>query len=165
LIITLILKGFAFKQFKSNLVSQNIAYQEMDIRPAPFSTVLWTANIDTSDAYLIGNYSFFDSQPIEFAVYPKNHELLGSLATNDKIVRLINITKGWYTISEEKEKGKLLFNDLRFGLISLKRNETKFAFTYEIRNAEEGFEIIETPKNRDDAKALLQSIWQRIKGN
>ena len=165
LIITIILKGFAFKQFKSNLVTQNIAYQEMEIRPAPFSTVLWTANIDTPDAYLIGNYSFFDSQPIEFAVYPKNHELLGSLATNDKIVRLINITEGWYTISEEKEKGKLLFNDLRFGLISLKRNETKFAFTYEIRNAEQGLVIIETPKNRDDAKGLLQSIWQRIKGN
>lgn len=163
LLFTLILKGFAFKQFINNLAKQNIAYQEMDIRPAPFSTVLWTANIDTPDAYLIGNYSFFDSKPIEFTAYPKNHELLGNLATNNKIVRLINITEGWYTISEANDK--LLFNDLRFGLLSLKTDETKFAFTYEIKNSEQGLEILETPKNRDDAKGLLQSIWQRIRGN
>ncbi len=163
LLTTLILKGFAYKQFVHNLKIQNIAYQEMDIRPAPFSTVLWTANIDTPDAYLIGNYSFFDSQPIEFTAYSKNHELLGSLATNNKIVRLVNIAEGWYTISEENEK--LLFNDLRFGLLSLERDETKFAFTYEIKNSKQGLEVLETPKTGADAKGLFQSLWQRIMGN
>lgn len=106
LILSLILKGIAYKQFTGNLEVQGVEYKEMDIRPAPFSTILWTANIDTKDAYLIGNYSFFDSQPISFISYPKNRQLLGSLATSDKMVRLIDITEGWYTISQEK--GKLL---------------------------------------------------------
>lgn len=163
LLITLILKGFAFKQFINNLSVQGIAYQEMDIRPAPFSAILWTANIDTPDAYLIGNYSFFDSQPIAFVSYPKNHELLGELVTNDKIVRLINIAEGWYTISEENNK--LLFNDLRFGLLSLKPDETKFAFTYEISSSDQGLKIREAPKDMADADGLLSSLWQRIKGN
>jgi len=163
LLITLILKGFAFKQFQSSLRTQGIAYSEIDIRPAPFSTVLWTANIDTREAYLIGNYSFFDSQPVEFTSYAKNHELLGNLVTNDKIVRLINIAEGWYTIA--KEKDKLIFNDLRFGLLSLKRDETRFAFTYEIVDSLEGIEIREAPKSPSDATSLLQSLWQRIQGN
>lgn len=163
LLITLILKGFAFKQFISNLNEQGIAYEEMDIRPAPFSTLLWTANIDTPDAYLIGNYSFYDSKPIEFVSYPKKHELLGDLVTNDKIARLINIAEGWYTISEEKDT--LLFNDLRFGLLSFKPDETRFAFTYEISSSEQGLKIRETPKAMADTDGLIGSLWQRIKGN
>ena len=163
LLITLILKGFAFKQFISNLNEQGITYEEMDIRPAPFSTLLWTANIDTPDAYLIGNYSFYDSKPIEFVFYPKNHELLGDLVTNDKIARLINIAEGWYTISEDKDT--LLFNDLRFGLLSFKPDETRFAFTYEISSSEQGLKIRETPKAMADTDGLIGSLWQRIKGN
>ena len=163
LVLTLILKGFAYQQFTDNLISQGIAYKEMDIRPAPFSTVLWTANIEVDDAYLIANYSFLDTQPIQFTAYPKNRELLGNLETNDKIVRLISIAEGWYTIS--KKNGKLLFNDLRFGLLSLKADEERFAFTYELINTPNGLEVLETPKTPSDADGLLESLWERILGN
>jgi inner membrane protein len=163
LLITLILKGFAYKQFTNNLEEQSIIYQEIDIRPAPFNTILWTANIDTPEAYLIGNYSFFDLQPVQFSSYPKNHKLLGGLATNDKIVRLIDIAEGWYTISEKN--GKLFFNDLRFGLLSLKPNESRFAFSYELENTKQGLMVKETPKVPSDAQGLLSSLWSRIWGN
>ncbi len=163
LLFTLILKGIAYQQLKDGLITQGITYKEMDIRPTPFNTLLWTANVDTKDAYLIGNYSFFDSKPIAFSSYPKNHELLGSLATKDKVVRLITITEGWFTLSLENKK--LLFNDLRFGLLSLKPNETKFAFTYELKNTEHGLEVIEAPKTPSDAEGLFESLWNRIWGN
>lgn len=163
LLITLLLKGMAYKKLADGLTAQGIVYEEMDIRPAPFSTLLWTANVDTKDAYLIGMYSFFDSQPISFSSYPKNHELLGSLATNDKVVRLIDITEGWFTVSQENEK--LRFNDLRFGLLSLKPDETKFAFTYELENTTNGLEVQEMPKTPSDAEGLLESLWTRILGN
>lgn len=161
--VTLVLKGVAYNQFVKSLESQSINYKEIEIRPSPFNTVLWTANIDTEEAYLIGDYSFFDAQPIAFKSYPKNHDLLGSLAANDKIYRLIDITQGWYTISDQD--GKLLFNDLRFGLLSLKPEEKKFAFTYELKSNENGLEVLETPKLRADAKGLLVSLWKRIWGN
>lgn len=163
LLLTLILKGIAFKQFTDNLESQEIVYKQIDIRPAPFSTVLWTANIEVDDAYLIGNYSFFDSQSIQFTSYPKNHELLGDLETNDKVLRLIDIAEGWYTISKENEK--LIFNDLRFGLLSLKEDEKRFAFTYDLTNTPNGLEVLETPKTPADAEGLLSGLWQRILGN
>ncbi|MFS4445303.1 metal-dependent hydrolase [Maribacter sp. 2307UL18-2] len=163
LVTTLLLKGIAFKQFSNALAAQGLAYEEMDIRPAPFSTVLWTANIAVKDAYLIGNYSFFDTKPIQFTSYPKNRQLLGDLKKNDKVLRLIEIAEGWYTVS--KENGKLFFNDLRFGLLSLKKDEKRFAFSYELVKTSNGLKVVETPKRPSDAEGLLQSLWRRILGN
>jgi len=124
---------------------------------------LWTANIDTEDAYLIGNYSFFDSQPIQFTTYPKNHQLLGDMVTNDKVARLIAIAEGWFTIT--KEEDGLYFNDLRFGLMSMNKEETKFAFSYKLEPMNSDIAVTETPKVPSDAKALFASLWKRIKGN
>jgi inner membrane protein len=163
LLLTLILKGFAYKQFVNNLEAQGIGYVAMDIRPAPFSTILWTANIDISGAYLIGNYSFFDSKPVQFTLYPQNRELLGDLETNDKVVRLIDIAEGWFTVTKENQK--LIFNDLRFGLLSLKTDEKRFAFTYELTKTPNGLKVLETPKTPSDAEGLLGSLWKRMLGN
>ena len=121
------------------------------------------ANIETADAYLMGSYSFFDSQPIQFSSYPKNHQLLGSLATNNKIERLKRIVEGWYTIT--KKNDQLFFNDLRFGLISLDSEEERFAFSYRIVPKGEEVMVEETPKLRSDAKHLLAALWLRIWGN
>ncbi len=162
LLLTLILKGFAYKQFANALKDQGIVYQQMDIRPTPFNTILWNANVDTEDSYLLGEYSFFDTKQISFRSYPKNHELVGSLVTNKKLGRLIDITEGWYTISEAN--GKLYFNDLRFGLMSLDKKETRFAFSYELDHSETGLIIHETPKRPRDANAVFRALWVRIWG-
>ena len=121
------------------------------------------ANIETDDAYLMGDYSFFDSQPISFISYPKNHDLLGKWINNDKVKRLIQITDGWYTITEKE--GQLYFNDLRFGLISLDANETQFAFSYKLVPDGENLQIEERPKFKRDVKRLMAALWQRMWGN
>ncbi len=163
LVLTLVLKGFAYRTFISNLEKQNITYEQIDIRPAPFSTILWTANIDVGNSYLIGSYSFFDSKPIHFESYSKNHKLLSELVVDEKVKRLMKITKGWYTIS--KTKDKLFFNDLRFGLMSLDNDDEKFAFSYELNQTDDGLRVKETPKLKRDAKLLFASLWKRIWGN
>lgn len=71
LVITLFLKWAAFSQFKQALNNQNIDYINIDTRPSPLNTILWNANIDTKDVYLLGDYSFFDSKPITFSAYEK----------------------------------------------------------------------------------------------
>ncbi|WP_405380149.1 metal-dependent hydrolase [Maribacter sp. LLG6340-A2] len=163
LVLTLLLKGVAFQQFKNALVTQNIVYKDVNTRPAPFNTVLWMANVDTDDAYLLGEYSFFDSQPISFKQYPKQHDLLGGLAEHDKVKRLIAITEGWYTVTEKD--GKLYINDLRFGLISMDATEDQFAFSYQLSQNNGELTITEMPKYRKDAKRLLAALWQRMSGN
>ena len=161
--ITLVLKGISYQKFIQALEEQQIGYLAIDTRPAPLNTILWTANVATDKAYLIGNYSFFDTQPISFESYPKNHQLLGDLKEDDKIKRLIKISEGWYSIAQENNQ--LYLNDLRFGLMSMDPKEQEFAFKYQLTNKDGALEIMENPKSVGDAKALLAALWSRIWGN
>ncbi len=164
LLITFLLKWLAFQKFESALQEQYIQYSQIETRPSPMNTILWSANVDTENNYLLANYSFFDSQEISFSSYPKNHHLLGDLIHNERVKRMINITNGWYTI--QKIEGKLFFNDLRFGLLSMEANSQNFVFKYQIVPQANGdVEFLEVPKDRNNGKQLLYSLWHRIKGN
>lgn len=160
--ITLLLKGVAYFKISKSLDDQDLGYEKISVRPSPFNTILWSANIDAGDSYLIGNYSFFDRQPIQFSRYPKNHQLLGNLSAKDKVQRLKNITEGWYTIAEEN--GELYLNDLRFGLMSLEAGEERFAFSYKLLPVGGDVLVEETPKLKRDAKLLLSALWTRMWG-
>lgn len=164
LILTLILKGISYQTFTKELAAQHIKYKEIETKPAPLNTVLWTANVETDDAFLIGYSSFLDKNPIQFSSYPKNHYLLGDLVHEPKVKRMIAISKGWYTIN--KKNNILYFNDLRFGLLSMKPNAENFVFKYKIEMDANGTPFFtEEPKEKRDAKKLLSELWLRIKGN
>ncbi|SHI39194.1 inner membrane protein [Mesonia phycicola] len=163
MLLTLILKGITYHKFTEALQQQNIAYTEIETKPSPFNTVLWTANVDTKNAYLIGHYSFFDSKPIQFTAYPKNHELLGDLENEENVQKLIKITKGWYTIT--KENNQLYLNDLRFGLLSFSPSAKNFTFSFHLEKKNGEVIITEKEKNTRDAKKLMQELWLRILGN
>lgn len=164
LLFTFLLKWIAFTQFESALKEQNISYSQLDTRPSPMNTILWSANVDTDAAYLLANYSLFDSRPITFESYPKNHHLLGELINEEPVQRMISISEGWYTISQKE--GRLYFNDLRFGLLSLESNAQDFVFSYQIdSDASSQVTFTEVPKDKRDGKKLLADLWQRVKGN
>jgi inner membrane protein len=164
LLITIGLKGYTYLQFRNALETQNIPYTELDTKPSPMNTILWSANVDTEDRYLLGTYSIFDTKPISFQHYPKDHHLLGGLVDNERIQRMIRISKGWFIIT--KENGRLYFNDLRFGLLTFEPGSSDFVFKYEITQDESGeIELIEVTKNQRDGQKLLAELWRRIKGN
>tara|TARA_R110002126_G_scaffold224174_1_gene369095 strand:- start:18407 stop:19405 length:999 start_codon:yes stop_codon:yes gene_type:complete len=164
LVLSLILKGISYQTFTKELAAQNIVYSEIETKPSPLNTILWTANVATENAFLIGNSSFFDNNPIQFSSYPKNHYLLGDLAIHPKTKRMIAISKGWYTIN--KKENTLYFNDLRFGTLSTQPNTQNFVFKYKIEIDKEGTPyFIEEPKEKRDAKKLMLELWERIKGN
>ena len=164
LLLTFLLKWLALNQFKATLKSENIEYRAIDTRPAPLNTILWNANVETDTAYLLGNYSFFDTQPISFEIYSKNHQLLGSLAEDANVKRMMAISEGWFTITKKDET--LYFNDLRFGLLSLEPKSQNFVFQYKMDvDAFGNVQFTEMPKNNRDGKKLLSDLWLRIKGN
>lgn len=164
LALTLILKWIAFNQFEAALKSQNIDYLEIDTRPSPLNTILWSANVQTKNYYLLGNYSFFDTKPITFTKYPKNHHLLGNLTKDKSVKRMISISEGWFTIN--KKDDVLYFNDLRFGLLSMDTKAENFVFKYKITEDNSGNVIFtEEPKDKRDGKKLLSDLWIRLKGN
>ena len=162
--LTFLLKWMAFNQFEAALKNQNISYLQIDTRPSPLNTILWSANIETENTYLLANYSFFDTQPITFNAYPKNHHLLGNLADNKRIKQMIAISEGWYTIT--KKENQLYYNDLRFGLLSLTPNSQNFVFKYKITEDNVGnVTLKEERKDKRDGKKLLSELWIRLKGN
>jgi inner membrane protein len=162
MILTLIFKWITYDVFVENLKIQEIAYTELETKPTPLNSILWSANVDTEDAYLIGYYSLFDTnRPISFLRVPKNHDLLGDLKNDPLIHRLIKLSKGWYTI--EKKEEKLYFNDLRFGLMGISPDERRFVFSYELIN-DNGLRAVETPKNTSEVKLQLKALFERVKG-
>lgn len=163
MLVTIVLKGLSYQKFEQALVDQQIDYIELETKPSPLNTVLWTANIKKEQSFLIGDYSFFDSQPISFKSYPKNHHLIAHLKTNDKLNRLIAITEGWYTITQVNEQ--LYFNDLRFGLIAVGEKQEQFVFSYLLTEEGEDLIITEVPKQITDGKTLVFALWERVKGN
>ncbi|MDT0643843.1 metal-dependent hydrolase [Zunongwangia sp. F363] len=163
LVITLLLKGYTFGKFTDALEKQGYEYKEIETKPAPFNTILWTANVELQDKYLIGDYSVFDTQPISFREYPKNHHLLGDLKSDKNVRRLIDISQGWYTIS--KKDGSLYFNDLRFGKLDPASKNDDFVFSYELIPHKGSIRAREVEKGRGDAKKMMANLGERILGN
>lgn len=163
MLLTLILKGITYFKFENALKNQNIAYSELQTKPSPMNTIMWTANVETKEAFLIGDYSFFDTKPIQFSSHLKNHEALGDLREEDKVKRLIKITQGWFTVSEREEG--IYLNDLRFGIMSVDKSVEKYAFSFKLEKKNNELIVTEEPKDRSKAKRLLSDLWERIKGN
>lgn len=158
LLLTLILKGITYIKFETALKDQNIVYSALETKPSPLNTILWTAHVETRDAFLIGDYSFFDTQPIRFYPHVKNHEALGELKKFDKVQRLMKITQGWYTVSERPNG--IYLNDLRFGMMSVDPQAEKYAFSFLIEKT--GNDVAITEEEKD---TLMPKIYWQIFGN
>lgn len=163
LLLCLALKGVTYQKFVAALEDQHIEYLQLETKPSPFNNILWTANVDVDNAYLLGNYSIFDSKPVEFERYSKNHHLLGDLRSEDKIRRLIEISNGWFIITENE--GELFFNDLRFGVLDGNPERPNFVFSYHIVQEDGGIKIEEVDRKPADAKKVLADLANRILGN
>ncbi len=129
--VTIAFKGIGYYNFIDSLEQQGIEYTEVKTRPTPFNSILWSANVDAGDAYYVGFYSLLDKgNDIDFIRFEKNHEALGVFAEEDKVKRLIKISKGWFIVKPIAED-KILYSDLRFGQTGDGKDEP-FVFSYEI---------------------------------
>ena len=164
MVLTLVFKAWTFQIFQKSLEEQSIAYLEIQTKPTPMNSVLWSATVATEKAYLIGYTSLFDrSSRVKFVRFEKNHELLGELKSHSLVKRLVRLSQGWYTI--EERDGKLYFNDLRFGLMGITAQANRFVFSYELFFENGELKAKETPKAYGEIKPILHSLIQRIRGN
>ena len=164
MVLTLVFKAWTFQIFQKSLEEQSIAYLEIQTKPTPMNSVLWSATVATEEAYLIGYTSLFDrSSRVNFVRFEKNHELLGTLKSHSLVKRLVRLSQGWYTV--EKRDGKLYFNDLRFGLMGITEQASRFVFSYELFFENGELKAKETPKVYGEIKPMLRALAQRIRGN
>lgn len=161
MLLTLILKLYTFNVFQSSLSQQNIEYERISTRPTPLNSVLWTANIETRDSFLIGYYSIFDSdKDVEFNAYYKNHEVIADFRETDQIKRLVHITKNWFLIQERPEG--LFLCDLRFGEVIVARHDGNFVFQHKLIHAKDTWTIEQIDPGQEDAGPLFKALWNRI---
>ncbi len=163
--ITLGLKWYTYGVFQTNLENQHIRYKEIQTKPTPLNSILWTANVETEDSFLIAYYSLLEKEDIiTFSEFPKNHHLLGKMKDDPLIPRLIKLSEGWYTI--EKTNDKLFFNDLRFGQMGVGEEANRFVFSYELFYDDNGMlNAKERERNMNDASPLLKKLFSRVLGN
>ncbi|MEC4113807.1 metal-dependent hydrolase [Myroides pelagicus] len=163
LCITLFLKGVVYYKFTDSLGKQNIEYTSLSVKPTAMNTILWNGIVETKDSFLIGEYSFFDQSQLRFQVFNKNHHYTEQLMNHQLLKRLVRVSEGKFTISEEDER--LYFNDLRFGLLKNNGDDIQFAFSYEFYvNSHGELAVREVKKERADGIILLKKLWQRLKG-
>ena len=163
LLLTVGIKYFAHTAFTKALEDQNIEYSQMSTRPGVMNTMLWNANVDAGENYLVGDYSFFDRKPIVFKKYPKKRSQSERLASADEVQRLIRISEGWYIL--EKQEGRWIYNDLRFGLIPIDPENPQFVFRYILDENEGKVTATEDRPKTENMSAVLNTLWTRVKGN
>ena len=164
LFFTLIVQSIVTNKFEKQLKENNIVYQEIVVKPSPFNIILWTTNVKVDNGYWIGDYSFFDTKPIQFQFIPAQIELIKGIENEAVVHQLKRISEGWFCISKKEEK--LFFNDLRFGMMNTDKDDFQFSFSYELINKNGKFTTVELPnKNREQAKKLLAKLWERLQGN
>jgi inner membrane protein len=157
------LKGITYYKFKDALEEQKISYLQLQTRPSPFNAIMWYANVELEEAYLLGDYSIFDSTPIQFKRVSKNHNLVDTHKQEVDLNRIIDISQGWYTIT--KQNDSLYFNDLRFGAYDLDMKDPNFVFSYLLKEENGHLIIKEVPRNPENAKQVLKKLGNRILGN
>tara|TARA_R110002049_G_scaffold275752_1_gene453886 strand:- start:1166 stop:2176 length:1011 start_codon:yes stop_codon:yes gene_type:complete len=164
--ITLLIKTYVDSHIVDSLRRQNISYERFESRPSPLNTILWTANIETNDAFLISYYSLFDTQPeITFKKIDKSLPFADPIKGTYDFQRLQYLTKGYYAMSH---KGDTIFmNDLRFGqLIGWDDSDDDFVFSYQFIPRPNNEWLVERKQNdMSRAKEALGDLWTRIKGN
>jgi inner membrane protein len=164
MLLTIMFKGITYFVFRNSLEDQRIEYVAMETKPTPLNSILWTANVETKESFLIGYYSLLDKDKIvKWRRFPKNHELLGSYKSDPIIKRLARLSRNWYTI--DKRDGQLFLNDLRFGLMGLASDENRFVFAYKLSIVDEKVIAEETKKNIKGATVLFSALYNRILGN
>ncbi len=163
MLITFGIKSYTYHAFKSSLVEQGIEYEQISNRPTMFNNILWTANVETKDSFLIGYYSLLDSDKnIKFSGFAKDQFKIDAIRDEPQIKRLIYITKGWYLIQEKE--GKQYLCDLRFG--EMFNSTGRFVFTHELKKVGDEWQVhsVEPDFEVTDMWVYLKPLFVRMLG-
>jgi inner membrane protein len=150
---------------KKILAKQQVAYDRYFTTPAPLQSWLWFVVAGNDSGYHVGYRSLFDrSATMELHYFPRNQQLIDTIAKKDEVEKLIRFSKGFYTI--EKREDTLLFNDLRFGqVIGWQDPIEKFAFYYYLYPELDNTLVVQRGRFAKWDEQSLRSLLKRIKGN
>lgn len=164
--LTLVLKLLVHTGVARSLEEQRIPYSSISTLPTPFNAVLWTATVETDDAFLLGYRSMLDKKTdFEFIRVPKNRQLISHWAAHRNVQRLAHLTNGQYVLRSENDT--LVLSDIRFGQTGSPTPETPFFMRYRLIPEGDNLRVeVVQPPAMDKAKfnAAISELWTRLKG-
>ena len=168
MVLTIIFKFIAFSHFEDELDRQGIEYVEMDTRPTPLNSILWNAQVETKNGFIVGYYSILDSKSeVEFSnEYPKNHHVVDSLENPYVLGQLKEFTAGWYKFHYLGDS--VMMTDIRFGQLGVQPNKSQFVWQYYVYVDSTGVVRAEQHRGsigRTEMADGLGQLWRRMLGN
>jgi inner membrane protein len=164
--LTLILKLVVHTGVARSLEQQAVPYKSISTLPTPFNAVLWTATVETNDAFLIGYRSLLDKKTdFEYIRIPRNQHLLGRWADHRNVQRLAHLTHGQYILRSENDT--LVLSDIRFGQTGPLAPETPFFMRYDLIPEGEDLRVqaVQPPTlDKEKFNAAIADMWERLKG-
>jgi len=165
LLFTVFNKMYVKNQFESQLADKGIVYNKQIIGPTILNNILWSTTVETDSVYYQGQYSLFDTSPIDFKPIPKNHNSI--TVHNDRTVNILKwFTNGYYNIIRRKD-GYLQINDLRYGTFKgTGEGENDFIFRFVLDDKNGKYEMLEAKGGPEpgDEKLIMGLLFERIKG-
>ena len=169
LLLTLGVKAYVHQQFTHALEENNIAYERLMTAPSPFNILLWTGFADNNETVHVGLFSILDdNEPQRFQAVSKNPELIDDYRDDTPVQRLLWFSRGFYSVTQNPQTGKLYFHDLRFGRSDLwLTGSAPFSWSYELvmdenRNQVTTFDQSDPSFNMD--REILAMFWKRMLG-
>ncbi len=154
----------ARRVFTAALCDQHIAARRLMAGPTPGNSILWYCIADDGDGFHIGYYSLFDKQErVRFSHVARNGALIENIKGRRVIELLVRFSDGYYTVHQQQ--GRLVFDVLKFGILSLDADDSHAVFSFVIQPEENGSLRIwnVTPRWDMDVGRLLAAVWGRIK--
>ncbi len=168
LLLTLINKFSVDGVMEHSIRVQSLPTSRYTTSPTLLNNILWQGTAETRDSFYYGRYSLLDRQPVfHLRGLPKNHELLAGYQ-DERDVRILQwFTNGYYNVLRLSDD-TLQLNDLRFGSLgeTMESNDS-YIFSWKLIDKGGRLEITEAEPGGGgdrDWRALLSSLWERIKG-
>ncbi|MDA0882123.1 MAG: metal-dependent hydrolase [Bacteroidetes bacterium] len=167
MLLTIAFKGMVFFELREDLQAKGIDYIQLTTRPAPLNTILWIANVELEDEYLLTYRSLLDNEAdgIQWVSVKKNWHLLEPYRNNEDLQLLLHLTQGFYVAEDLGEV--IQINDLRFGQQgNLGEGGGEFVFKYHLTPQDDGFitfEQIDPPRpSMEEAAPMMEELYKRM---
>ncbi len=154
----------AVNNLNQSLEANNIRANDYFAVPTLFNSVLWYLVASDSAGYYVGYYSIFDTRIPELYFIPgPKPENIPAHALSE-VNKLAGFSKHFYTVTESD--GTYWFNNMRFGQINGWENPgSGFAFSFDLSPGADNSMVVQRGRLEGTKKEVIQSMWQRMKGN
>jgi inner membrane protein len=165
LLVCLVNKAVVERAVARAAEQQHITYRRHFTTPTPLNNLLWYVVLEDDRGYHIGYRSVFDRQPqMELTYFNRNDSLLTPVKDLEELKDLFRFSQGYYTV--ERLDSSLVFNDLRFGQIAgWYQPRAGFVFHYYLQRPFSNDMVVQRGRFANWNKAVMRSMWMRIKGN